>query len=251
MPIFLSDKMAPRPGWSRNSFWKHRRCSSNFSNCRYLNVISWLGQTQPPIYGRTASIVKHSWLLINTKSSPTYLRPPCRISPAIHHCRATQVATLQFSLNTSLLFIYCFLLPLFAKGTAFNQNNHKATFLSFFFLSAVFNQVVFAWPTLGLFLHLPPIINKPSLVRNSEPAGWSVPLLHSDCAEPGGSHASPGSLPIARGCQILEPIRGTDPVESHWVPKKDWWGFWFQRTGGTECRSAKNLHSFFCQSCLK
>lgn len=98
------------------------------SPLRYLNVIPWIGQTLPQIYGCTASIVKHSWLLINTKSSPTYLRSPCRIPPAIHHCRATKVATLQFLLNTSLLFISCFLLPLFTEVT-------KITAKQYFFFS--------------------------------------------------------------------------------------------------------------------
>lgn len=63
---------------------------------RFMNVIPWICQTLPLIHGHTQLIVKHSWLLINTKSPLAYLWSPCRIPPAIHHCRATQVATLQF-----------------------------------------------------------------------------------------------------------------------------------------------------------
>lgn len=212
-------------------------------NLRYLAPLDW------PNPACTASIVKHSWLLINTKSSPTYLPPPCRIPPAIHHCRATQVATLQFSLNASLLFIYCFRLPFVCRGNRFQRKQPQSSisFIYLLFWYAGFNQVAFTWPTLSLVLHLPPIINKPPLVRNSQPAGPSLSLLQSDCAEPGGSHASPGYLPVARGRQILEAVRATDPAESHWLPKKDGWGFWFQRRGGTECRSAKNLPPFIAK----
>lgn len=53
-------------------------------------------QTLPLIYGHTQLLVKHSWLLINTESPLAYLWSPWRIPPAIHHCRATQVATMQF-----------------------------------------------------------------------------------------------------------------------------------------------------------